>query len=717
MELAGNPLLLTMMAVIYKHQDLPEQRWKLYERCTEVLLEDWDIKRKSIGHDELLALDVNIRASQKMEILQRVSMYMLEHGQEGRELNAIAYDPLMDILAAYLEEKYSKPSGEAGAIAEGILNHLRERTYILAEVGERIFGFVHRTFMEYFAACDRRAAFNARRSDYEWLTGETFSKWQRDEWQEVLLLLIAMLSDQGSPIEDVVNYLRKNFKGGIPHNIAFAARCLAEAGAVKSESYAQGLMTELVRKIAQYTKPLRRPTVAGKAEAEKFVREALTAFSMLAALFTVPSRARAIIDGLNSSRRRSQRVAAWQMEVALRTRQQRLNFALSALSDKEEVVRMGAIATLHREWPGKDEVAEALIKVIKFDSNSRVREAAIQAMKNAWPDNVAILDALESRVDDETAYSFVTSVLNYIAANWRGNLRALNLLLRLAGRKRKASSEYDYYIVRDVSVRGISMGWAGNPDALALLQDVISSESDSLIRTTAILAMGYGWREHPDTLPLLLGLIVNGDKSESRSTAILSLTYAWGGREDLVSFLHDLALNDAETVVRLTALMAIGYGWRRHPDTLLLLRDRAVRDSDSDVRLSALKIIGGNYFHYWHGFMSDERQLNWMAHQYILLKNEKLQLAVAVDSDFQDRDEGWRRHPETLPLLRDRAANDPDGRIRGEALNAISGTWRQSPDTLSFLRERLASESDSSVRGTIQYLINWVQLKPDEIFF
>jgi hypothetical protein len=37
-------------------------------------------------------------------------------------------------------------------------------------------------------------------------------------------------------------------------------------------------------------------------------------------------------------------------------------------------------------------------------------------MQNAWPKSVAILDALESRVDDETAYSFVISVLNYLAA-------------------------------------------------------------------------------------------------------------------------------------------------------------------------------------------------------------------------------------------------------------------------------------------------------------
>ena len=37
-ELAGNPLLLTMMAVLNRTQELPRDRPKLYERASEVLL-------------------------------------------------------------------------------------------------------------------------------------------------------------------------------------------------------------------------------------------------------------------------------------------------------------------------------------------------------------------------------------------------------------------------------------------------------------------------------------------------------------------------------------------------------------------------------------------------------------------------------------------------------------------------------------------------------
>src|SRR5262249_47216803 len=151
LDLAGNPLLLTMMAVIYKDRDLPNERWRLYERCAETLLEDWDLG-KGI-EDEDFKLAVLIRTAQKSEILQRVSMYMLEHGQTDKELNAIAYAPLLEIVAGYLQEKYQRSPGEAEAIAVDILRHLMERTYVLAGIGERIFGFVHRTFMEYFAAC------------------------------------------------------------------------------------------------------------------------------------------------------------------------------------------------------------------------------------------------------------------------------------------------------------------------------------------------------------------------------------------------------------------------------------------------------------------------------------------------------------------------------------------------------------------------------------
>ena len=125
--------MLTMMSVLYKNQDLPEKRWQLYERCADVLLLHWELRRKGLDQLRELLPNIHVAVEHKAEILQRVSMFMLEHGQEGRELNAISYEPLMSILAQYMQVRFAQPRGDAESIAKTILEHLRERTYILAE--------------------------------------------------------------------------------------------------------------------------------------------------------------------------------------------------------------------------------------------------------------------------------------------------------------------------------------------------------------------------------------------------------------------------------------------------------------------------------------------------------------------------------------------------------------------------------------------------------
>lgn len=44
-QLAGNPMLLTIMVIIGKHQELPKERWKLYDHAARVLIELWDVNK------------------------------------------------------------------------------------------------------------------------------------------------------------------------------------------------------------------------------------------------------------------------------------------------------------------------------------------------------------------------------------------------------------------------------------------------------------------------------------------------------------------------------------------------------------------------------------------------------------------------------------------------------------------------------------------------
>jgi predicted NACHT family NTPase len=47
-ELAGNPLLLTMMAILNRNQELPRDRPELYNQASRVLLHQWDVERNLI---------------------------------------------------------------------------------------------------------------------------------------------------------------------------------------------------------------------------------------------------------------------------------------------------------------------------------------------------------------------------------------------------------------------------------------------------------------------------------------------------------------------------------------------------------------------------------------------------------------------------------------------------------------------------------------------
>ena len=554
LDLAGNPLLLTMMAVIYKDRDLPGERWRLYERCAETLLEDWDLS-KGI-EDEDFKLAVAVRTAQKSEMLQQVSMYMLEHSQAGSELNAIAYAPLQNILASYLEVKYQRPQGEAEAIAVDILRHLMERTYVLAGIGERVFGFVHRTFMEYFAACQCLAQFNARKSDFAWLTRDIFeSHWQMPEWEEVLLLLTAMLHDQGTPIHDVVEHLRRNSSTDLPFNVAFAARCLGEASDVQDHAQGQHLLAELAEAIAEHA-----PRSRGK-EVQKFVETALGSFAALAPMVTAPVAVHEAIARLNQADTLATRTAAWQMGFALRSRNERLDYALAALQDTQEAVRRGAIAALEREWPGRADIGPVLAEVVRSARQRRVRLAALATMQRSWRYEPAILDAIGDRVDEETAHTVVIELIEYLATTWRGNHKALDLVIKLAAPKPKVrSSTYDYTVVLTTAAQALAQGWGGDAQALAFLQDRAINDPEPPARAAALQAITQRWGG-AQALAFLQDRAINDPEPPARAAALQAITQRWGGDAQVLAFLQDRAVNDPEPPARAAALQACAR-WR-----------------------------------------------------------------------------------------------------------------------------------------------------------
>ncbi|MFI9011503.1 NACHT domain-containing protein [Actinosynnema sp. NPDC053489] len=477
LELAGNPLLLSMMAIIYKHHDLPEKRWQLYARCTGVLLEDWDVKRKRIDTRELLRLDFPVGADQKSEILEQVAVLML-NGDKSGELNAIGYEPLRDVVAGYLESQYARPAGEARALAVEILNHLRERTHVLAEIGDGVFGFVHRTFMEYFAARHVLTGFNRRRADYPWLLNEVYARrWNDDRWHEALLLLSGMLAGQGSPVREIVDSLQDSQRSRL-----FAAHCLAEAGQVPPDdrAWAAGVLAATAEVV--------RARVAKRRAAEK-VEEAIAVFGQLAVFVRADQQTSRTIAKLLASDSTHHRVAGWQLDIALAPRATRRGMALNALERPDATVRRAAIAVLEREWPGDEVVFRALGERLRTEQNSKIREPLLAALDRNWPRRPEVLDVLRRHPAHTAPHSHLCWLAEHLATAWARDREARALVLGLAGGwNRRLPDKQQWAVVHAVRAALVA-GWAGVDDTAQFLDDAFGREKDLSIRLAAATAL------------------------------------------------------------------------------------------------------------------------------------------------------------------------------------------------------------------------------------
>ena len=229
-ELAGNPLLLTILSIIGRRQELPRDRRSVYAHAAAVLVEHWDVERHL--RDARIPMDY-IDREDKLELLQQVARRM-QDSRPGLAGNHIAGADLLAVFDGYLRERYQLGPEKAKPVARAMLARFRERNFILSHFGAEVYGFVHRAFLEYFCAADIVSQFGQRR---DW-TPEQFvhdvygQHWKDPAWQEVLLLVAGMVDARvaGHAIDcllaaDPLWFLTP---GEPPGHVLLAARCLGE---------------------------------------------------------------------------------------------------------------------------------------------------------------------------------------------------------------------------------------------------------------------------------------------------------------------------------------------------------------------------------------------------------------------------------------------------------------------------------------------------------
>ena len=145
-RLTANPLLLTILALIHRNGErLPNRRVRLYELAVQTLIEDWQLSKKLPD-----APKVVLRETEVVELLAPLAYWMHEEKPSGLVTEMEVQEQLATKMA---ELNDAEPESDLVRQAvEEFLRKVRETTGLFVERAPGVYGFMHLTFEEYFAA-------------------------------------------------------------------------------------------------------------------------------------------------------------------------------------------------------------------------------------------------------------------------------------------------------------------------------------------------------------------------------------------------------------------------------------------------------------------------------------------------------------------------------------------------------------------------------------
>ncbi len=254
--LAINPLLLTILAVIYETRNtpLPERRAELYDIVAQTLVKNWrraQTEHESRIHQEITANDIYFLMAQLA--------YWLHEQRPGGAMPLTDWQEKVRALLIDLVDE-----DDLDAFVEEFLHHAREETGLLTERSPGHIGFFHLTLEEYLAAVE------IARQDTDQRVKMLQKHWRNTRWQETLLLVAGELQRRGNrnALEAYLNALlnleaEREEQLGRPAYLA--GRALADVGARSVGRRLREAVREALRETAQDRHPeTKAPDPQGK---------------------------------------------------------------------------------------------------------------------------------------------------------------------------------------------------------------------------------------------------------------------------------------------------------------------------------------------------------------------------------------------------------------------------------------------------------------------
>ncbi|MFI6155995.1 HEAT repeat domain-containing protein [Kitasatospora sp. NPDC051170] len=706
-ELAGNPLLLTVLAAIGLGHTIPRERRNVYAHAIEVLVERWDRDAKFLtpsgpaNAEAAQALEW-LNAGRRLKLLERIARRM--QSDAGKPAGTfIHHDELTGIISGFLSEhNIGGPAAEIAA--DFLVERLRTRNFLLAHYGGGIYGFVHRTFLEYLASSD----LVRRRDEEEWSRDEfvdLLNELSQDPtWHEVVLLTASRLKqrDVAAFLARLLKRHRRTFRQRRAPALLFAIRVLAEVEEISDQAGSRAdddrlsVSAQSDAAVDALTTALRRkprldadealPALAtfdhfwsGRQRYLRWYRAALSGSSTHGAATGILVARSLCRDDRSTRRTTSVRWHPLAYKFASQSGPDGPPRAAYPRSQELQAIAEGA--------PPLSEVIAAIQAGVDHPDADR-RLDVLLLLADTWPDDTETARIVEAATQD--ADSHVRSLaLQLIAGSWAASSSVSRALggdtpIRLPGPRVVTNDQRGLLAVRaaatddtDPSVRIEALQillavWPGHPDTHSTIE-AASTDPDRSVRIEALRLITMLQAGHPDTHIALLAAATDHDGTV-RVAALHLLSDNWPGHLDSWSAIHT-ATTDPDPAVRTEAVRLLADHWLDRLDTRAAV-DTAAGDDNPAVRSEALQLLG----EYW-----PNRSVAYTA-----LADPAWEVRIAALQVLAARFTETALRP-ALELSR----QDPSDEVRTVAVKLLALAWPEEPEAVATITALTADPSET----------------------
>ena len=301
-KLAVNPLLLTVITALHRYERLPDKRILVYDRCADLLLDTW----ARLKGTDIRWQTMRMSKDDQYACVAHLGYVLHKRSQEQANGNENNLSKDTDVPSRFLAREIEhflnvngliKEVAEQRAEAKRFLDLMQVEAGLIVERGtgendESLYGFVHRTFQEYFAAADVYTRY-LQNEEPEIINEFLVEHLHDPHWQEVILLLLGKLGRKPltARLQQILNgkivSRRSHHTDILQQDLFFISSCLVEEMLVDSQfaesvasrlenvvktSLIQSQRTGALKQLAQLMQT-RQYTLLGKEKLIKIISE------------------------------------------------------------------------------------------------------------------------------------------------------------------------------------------------------------------------------------------------------------------------------------------------------------------------------------------------------------------------------------------------------------------------------------------------------------